>query len=388
MLRIAAWVMVLIVAVLLGGFFWIGANIEGFLNRVAPVPLPAVSESARQLHASSIVVDLHADSLLFGRDLLARGTVGHVDLPRLQDGGVALQFFTAATKTPLGFNIERTDGDRLDLLTVVGLAWLSPRWMRGPTERALIQAERLVTFRDGAGGALLLVRTVAELDALLARHAADPRVVGGLLGIEGAHALGDDSATVEVMFAAGYRMIGMAHFFDNPFSGSAHGLGKHGLTDAGRQLIGRMQELGMVVDLAHTSPAAIDDILSLVQKPVVVSHSGVRGTCDNARNLSDAQVRGVARTGGVIGIGYWETAICGTAMHHVTAAMRYIIGLVGDDHVGLGSDFDGATTTGFDTSALPALTQQMMNDGFAPATIRKILGGNAVRVLRQTLPPA
>jgi microsomal dipeptidase-like Zn-dependent dipeptidase len=124
----------------------------------------------------------------------------------------------------------------------------------------------------------------------------------------------------------------------------------------------------------------------MATKPIVVSHGGVRGTCDNLRNLSDAHVQGIARGGGVIGIGYWETAVCGTEMRYVTAAMRHVIAVAGDDYVGLGSDFDGATTVGFDTSQLPALTQQMLNDGFSDATIKKILGGNVLRVLRQVLP--
>jgi microsomal dipeptidase-like Zn-dependent dipeptidase len=385
MKRIGA-ILTIVLVLVAGIVIWLGANLERFVNRVDPVALPAVSEVAKRVHRSSFVVDLHADSLLFGRDLLVHGSVGHVDLPRLQEGGVGLQVFTATTKTPLGFNIDRTDGDRLDLLTVIGAVWLSPRWMRGPFERALIQSERFAEFSARSGGRLVPVRTVAELDALLARHAADPAVVGGLLGIEGAHALGDSPANVEIMFAAGYRMIGLAHFFDNAFSGSAHGLQKYGITPAGKQLVQRMQELGMVVDLAHASPATIDEILIAARKPVVVSHVGVRGTCDNVRNLSDDHVRAVARTGGVIGIGYWDTAICGTEMRYVTAAMRHVIGLVGDEYVGLGSDFDGGTTTGFDTSALPALTQQMLNDGFSETSIAKILGGNALRVLRQTLP--
>ena len=127
-------------------------------------------------------------------------------------------------------------------------------------------------------------------------------------------------------------------------------------------------------------------VLALVTRPVVVSHGGVRGTCDNRRNLSDEQIRGIARTGGVIGIGYWDTAVCGTEMRYVTAAMRHVIGVAGDDCVGLGSDYDGATTVGFDTSQLNALTQQMLNDGFSETTIRKVLGGNVERVLRQVLP--
>lgn len=368
-------------------FFWVGRHLEGFLNRVQRVALPGVSDQARALHASAFVVDMHADTLMLRGDLTVRSRTGHVDLPRLQAGGVALQFFTAVTKVPLGFNIEATDGDRLDLLTLIGLANFSPFLTRDLLGRALLYSERLNDSIARAHGALLPVRSVAELDQLVARRVADPTVVGALLGSEGAQPLLGDPANVDVLYRAGFRMIGLAHFFDNEFVGSAHGLVKGGLTDKGRDLVRGMEQLGILVDLAHVSPAGIDDVLAIATKPVVVSHGGVRGTCDNRRNLSDDQLRGIARTGGVVGIGYWETAVCGTEMRYITAAMRYAIGIVGEDHVGLGSDFDGATTTGFDTSALPALTQQMLNDGMPDTTIRKVLGGNVERVLRQVLPP-
>ncbi len=366
--------------------FWIGANLEGFLNRVVPVALPGVSAQARTLHEASFVADMHADSLLLRADLTPRSPTGHVDLPRLQEGGVALQFFTAATRVPLGFNVDATDGNRPDLLTLAGFAQRSALFTRDPLGRALLHAERLQDSIARSNGALVPIRSRAELEALVARRATDPRVVGGLLGIEGAHALGDDPANVEAMFRAGFRMIGPTHFFDNAFAGSAHGLEKGGLTDKGRTLVRRMEALGILVDVAHLSPQGIDDVLAMATKPIVVSHGGVRGTCDNLRNLSDAHVQGIARGGGVIGIGYWETAVCGTEMRYVTAAMRHVIAVAGDDYVGLGSDFDGATTVGFDTSQLPALTQQMLNDGFSETTIRKILGGNVLRVLRQVLP--
>lgn len=374
------------VVLALAAFFWIGANLERFMNRVEPVAVPKVSEQARALHAAAFVADMHADSLMLRGDLTQRSATGHVDLPRLQDGGVALQFLTAVTKVPMGFNIDATDGDRSDLLTLAGVAQLNAFATRDLLGRALLYSERLQDSVDRAGGALLWVRSVAELDQLIARRAADPRVVGALLGSEGAHPLGLEFANVEALHAAGFRMIGLAHFFDNAFTGSAHGLKKYGLTQRGRDLVRRMEQLGMVVDLAHVAAPAIDDVLAMATKPVVVSHTGVRGTCDNQRNLSDAQIQAIARTGGVIGIGYWDTAVCGTEMRYVTAAMRHVIAVAGDDHVGLGSDYDGATTVGFDTSQLPALTQQMMNEGMSEATIKKILGGNVVRVLRAVLP--
>ena len=376
----------ILVVLTLAAFFWLGANLELFMNRVDPVAVPKVSDEARALHAAAFVADMHADSLMLRGDLTQRSATGHVDLPRLQDGGVALQFFTTVTKVPMGFNIDATDGDRFDLLTLIGVAQLNAFATRDLLGRALLYSERLQESVDRSGGALLWVRSVAELDQLIARRAADPRVVGALLGSEGAHPLGLEFANVQALHAAGFRMIGLAHFFDNAFSGSAHGLKKYGLTQRGRDLVRQMEQLGMVVDLAHVAAPAIDDVLAMATKPVVVSHTGVRGTCDNQRNLSDAQIQAIAKNGGVIGIGYWDTAVCGTEMRYVTAAMRHVIAVAGDDYVGLGSDYDGATTVGFDTSQLPALTQQMMNEGMSEATIKKILGGNVVRVLRGVLP--
>jgi microsomal dipeptidase-like Zn-dependent dipeptidase len=378
--------LLVLLALLLLAFFGLGAVVERFLNRVEPAPLPAVSERARALHAASLVVDMHADSLLAGRDLLRRSRVGHVDLPRLREGGVGLQFFTAATVVPFGLNIDRNESDALDLLTLLGLAQLSPFAWRGPLGRAELQAERLEETIAGAEGALVPVRTRAELDALLAARAQGGGPIGALLGIEGAHALEGELANLEVVFDRGFRMIGLTHFFDNEFAGSAHGVQKGGLTAAGRELVRRMEQRGVLVDLAHVSAPAVAEVLALATRPTVVSHGGVAGTCPSARTLTDDQVRGIAAGGGVIGIGYWETAVCGREPRHVVAAMRHVIALVGDDHVGLGSDYDGATTVGFDTSQLAVLTQQMLDEGFTEARIRKILGENVLRVLRAVLP--
>jgi microsomal dipeptidase-like Zn-dependent dipeptidase len=385
-LRRALLALVLVLLLVLVAFFGIGANVERFMNRLEPVTLPEVGAAAQQLHDTSFIVDLHADSLLTGRDLIERSRIGHVDLPRLQDGGVGLQFFTAATVVPLGLNIERNESDAYDLLTLLGLAQLSPMASRGPLGRAELQAERLEDVLARSQGALVPVRSRADLDGLIARRAAGERTLGALLGIEGAHALEGDVANLDVVFARGFRMIGLTHFFDNEFAGSAHGVDKGRLTDAGRELVRRMERLGVLVDLAHVSRRTIDDVLAMAAKPTVVSHGGVAGTCANTRTLSDGQVRAIAAGGGVIGIGYWDTAICGREPRHVVAAMLHVIGLVGDDHVGLGSDFDGATTVGFDTSQLAALTQAMLDAGLPEASIRKILGGNAVRVLRAVLP--
>lgn len=388
-MRVLRWLALgtgVLLVVILVALFWIGAHLESFVNRVAPVALPGVSPAARALHDASFVADLHADTLLMRDDLVARSASGHVDLPRLQEGGVGLQFFTIVTRFPLGAGIDNSPSDGLDLLTVAGCAQRNAFCTTGVLDRTLLQIARLRDAMARSDGLLLPVRNQADLAALLERRAVDRRVVGALLGIEGAHALDDDLANFDVVYDAGVRMIGPTHFFDNAFGGSAHGVEKGGLTPLGRQLIERMQQRGVLVDLAHLAPRGIDEVLALATRPVVVSHTGVRATCDNQRNLSDAHIQAIARTGGVIGIGYWDMAMCGTEMRYVTAAMRHVISLVGDDYVALGSDYDGATTVGFDTSQLPSLTQQMMNDGFSDATITKILGGNVLRVLREVLP--
>jgi microsomal dipeptidase-like Zn-dependent dipeptidase len=272
------------------------------------------------------------------------------------------------------------------LLAVASL-W-PPRTWTSLEARVLRQAAALDRLARESDGRFVEVRSRADLERLLARHAADHRVVGGLLDIEGAHALGDGLAALDRVEAAGVRMIGLAHFYDNAFAGSAHGVAKKGLTDLGRTLVREMERRGIVVDLAHSSPATIADVLAMATRPLVASHTGVRGTCDNARNLSDEQLRGVARLGGVVGIGFWETAACGLAPADVARAVKYAVDLIGDDHVGLGSDFDGAVTTGFDAAGLPGLTQALVDAGIPEASLPKILGGNAIRVLRAVLPAA
>lgn len=378
-----------------------GPTIGAVVNRrVRAAPLPPVSAETAALHHASVVVDLHADALLWGRDLAVRSRWGHVDLPRLREGGVALQVFGIVTRFPVVAGIEWTDPRWPDAITLLGAVDLWPlRALRNPQERVLYQAAALHRLAAESDGRFIVVESRGDLERLLARHAEDPSVVGGLLAIEGAHAFEDDVvsgggpaavgaalANLDAVAAAGVRMIGLAHFFDNAFAGSAHGVTKHGLTDLGRTLVHEMERRGIVVDLAHASPATIRDVLAIATRPPIVSHTGVRGTCDNTRNLTDEELRGVAAAGGVVGIGYWKTAVCGVTPADVARAIKYTVDLIGDDHVALGSDFDGAVTTGFDTSRLPALTQAMLDVGIARDSIPKILGGNAVRVLGAGLP--
>ncbi|MBW2292767.1 MAG: dipeptidase [Deltaproteobacteria bacterium] len=369
-------------------FHWLAANSEQYVNRVDPLPLQAVGEHAQALHRASFVVDLHADSALMGRDLLERSSVGHVDLPRLVEGGVGLQFFTIPTRVPLSlpFDIHRTARDDPDMLRV--LDWVQSGSLRGlgAFRRGMIQAERVHRAARRSDGALVVIRTRRDLAALLDARAKGENKVGALLGLEGAHALEDRLENLTRFESAGVRMIGLAHFFDNGFAGSAHGIEKGGLTELGRELVTRMVDRGIMIDLAHASPKTIDEVIALVDVPTVVSHTGVKGTCDNPRNLSDRHVRAIAKGGGVIGVGYWEMAVCGTAPREIVAAMLHIYALVGDEYIALGSDYDGGTTVNFDTSQLPVLTQAMLDADLSDESIAKILGGNIVRVMRQVLP--
>jgi microsomal dipeptidase-like Zn-dependent dipeptidase len=360
-------------------------NAERYFNRVEPTLMPDLTPAALALHDASFVADLHADSLLFGRDLSNRSPIGHIDLPRLRLGNVSLQVFAIATSAPAGLNIDRNERSAFDLLSLVYCVRVSHGCIGGLFARIETQAARLARLveRDPE---LVWVRTAADLEALRARRATDRNALGALLALEGAHALGGDPAKLERAFALGVRMLGLAHFTDNDYAGSAHGVDKGGLTELGRRTLARMEELGIAADVAHLAPAAIDDVLAMARKPVIASHGGVKGTCDNARTLSDAHARGIAATGGVIGIGYWREAVCGIAPHDVARAIHYVVKLVGDEHVALGSDYDGGTTVGFDTSRIAVLTQAMLHEGIARESIAKILGGNALRVLAATLP--
>ncbi len=366
----------------------IGLTLERFVNRVEPVPLPEITPRAEALHRTSFVADLHADSLLFGRDLLERSTVGHVDLPRLQEGGVGLQVFSLPTIVPFGLNVERNEAGGLDSLTFAGIAQLSPTALLGPTGRAELRADQLRGAARASSDALILIETRSDLERIQAARAAGAEVTGGLLALEGAHALESDPETLQRLFDAGYRMIGLTHFFDNDYAGSAHGVERGGLTPLGRRTLAEMEQMGITLDVAHLAPKALDEVLALATRPIVFSHGGVRGTCDNQRNLSDEHIRGIAAGGGVIGIGYWEWAVCGTAPADVARAIDYVIQLVGAEHVGFGSDYDGGTTVGFDTSQLASLTQALLDRGVSERDVRKVLGDNVLRVLTTNLPAA
>jgi len=365
---------------------WMVGRTEARLCTTAALPPYVASERAQALHAGLWVADLHADSLLWGRDLLERGTRGHVDVPRLVEGNVALQVLAASTKSPRHLNLDRND-DRSDdvVLLAIALGWPPATWRR-LLPRALYMASRADRFATRSGGRLRIIRTAADLAAYDADRAARPDITAGLLAIEGAHALDGDPANVDVVADAGFRMMGPAHFFDNVFAGSAHGVEKGGLTDLGREMVRRMEGRSMLVDVAHASSATVDDVLAMAQRPVIASHTGLRGVVDSVRNLTDEQAQGIAETGGLLGIGFWPTVCGGATAGDIARAIAHAIGVAGIEHVALGSDFDGAVPVPFDSTGLVLLTDALIDAGLDDDAIRKVMGGNVHRLLAETLP--
>jgi membrane dipeptidase len=361
-------------------------GIDRARNRVVPVPL-GITPAAQALQATLDVADMHADSLLWKRDLIERSDRGHIDLPRLIEGHYALQVFSSVTKSPKGqnYNSNGADSDTITSLAITDLQ--PPRTWNSLLQRSLWHAEKLKDFAERSGGRLRLITTPADIDRLLADRQNGNAVVGGMLSVEGLHDIEGNIANLDVLYDAGFRMAGLAHFFDNDIAGSMHGRRKGGLTALGREVVQRMEKLGMVVDVAHASHATVADVLAMATRPVVSSHGGVQATCKVNRNLNDDEIKGIAKTGGVIGIGYWEGAVCSTRPQDVARAIAHVRDLVGIDHVGLGSDFDGATITGFDSSQVAAVTQALLNSGFSEEDIRKVTGGNVLRVLRAGLAP-
>jgi len=367
-------------------FIFAPGMVERSMNKVEPVPL-RITDRARALHATLQVADMHADTLLWQRSPLVRANRGQVDVPRLLDGNYALQVFSSVTKTPKGQNYDANPADT-DNITALAIADLQPpRTWHSLLERSLWHASRLHRYAANSGGQLRVIETPAELDRLLADRAKGEKVVGSMLSIEGLQDIEGKLANLDRLHAAGFRMAGLAHFFDNEVAGSMHGMAKGGLTPLGRAVVRQMEALGMVVDVAHASHATVAEVIAMARRPIVSSHGGVQATCKVNRNLTDDEIRGIARTGGVIGIGYWDAAICSTRPEAAAAAIAHVRDVVGIDHVGLGSDFDGAVTTGFDSSQVVAVTQALIDRGFSDADIAKVMGGNVLRVLRAGMVP-
>ncbi|MDX1781470.1 MAG: membrane dipeptidase, partial [Thalassovita sp.] len=293
-----------------------------------------------------------------------------------------------ASPTPRpGLNDHSNSADAFDNITLLAFGQLWPvRTWGSLLQRALYQSEKLHRFEATAPEQLKIVRNRAELEAVLDARARGERITAGILGIEGGHALEGDIGNLDRLEAAGYRLIGLQHFFDNALGGSLHGETGQGLTDFGRQVVEEAVQRGMIIDLAHSSPQVARDVLAMTDIPIVLSHSGIHSYCPVRRNVPDALMRDIAATGGVIGISYGADVTCGRIDPEGIAQMIVAgIAAVGEDHLSLGSNFNGAVETGFDSSELAALTHALLAAGLSEAQIRKVMGENMLRVLQARL---
>ena len=343
-----------------------------------------VSTNAQNVYNKiNFVADMHCDALLWKRDLLKDNDFGQVDIPKMLKAKVDIQAFTIVTKSPKGQNFDKNTGSSDN---ISALYFVQGRPTSSLTKRTISQCEDLFQFAKKSNGEFRVITTSKELKCYISDKKDDQNMTAGFLGVEGAHALDGKLDNVKVLFDNGVRMMGPTHFFDNKLGGSAHGVSSEGLTKFGKDVIKKMVELNMIIDVAHSSPQIIDDIFSITNKPIVSSHTGVKGTCDNVRNLSDKHIKAIANSDGLISIAMFEQAVCGTDAAATAQAIKYTANLVGVDYVALGSDFDGSVITPFDITGLPLIVEELLKLDFTEDDIQKIMGGNVKRFLLNNLP--
>jgi microsomal dipeptidase-like Zn-dependent dipeptidase len=339
-----------------------------------------------------------------GRDLLERHDYAHLDLPRMVEGNLAIQGFAVPTKAPkdLIYGREDVHADSKDLIDLLADTADWPAATRESTfARAVYMASRFHDLHIRSLGSFRPILTRRDLDRFLAdRRQEGPGLTAGFLCLEGAHALEGKLENLDHLYDVGYRLIGLAHFFDTDVGGSAHGVERGGLTELGRAVIRRMGEKRMILDLAHSSPQTFDDALEFLERleragrprpGVCVSHTGVVATYANERNIRDEDVDRIIRLDGVVGIGLFPYALGDDTLEAFLAAVRHVADREngrGIHHVALGSDFDGICETIVDASGLALVTEALLSDPrFDRRDVGRVMGENLVRLLRTWLPP-
>lgn len=359
---------------------------------------------ARRIHAETIGIDSHIDTLqrvLNGHeDIAQRTNKGHVDLPRLREAGMRAPFF----------------------------ALYVPTYYKGGEA-----VRRTLQLRDAMQSVLDANPTQLELalDAADVERIVKAGKIAAVLTIESGHAIADDLAVLRMFHRIGVRSMTLTHFRNTNWADSSTDTPQHnGLSEFGREVVREMNRLGMIVDISHVSDKTFYDTLAFTTKPVIASHSSCRALADVPRNMSDEMIRALAKQGGVIGINFGagfvsrkeaeearrrfaeraavEPNLTGKALDEFAAqdylrnysAMKpnqatladavahidHVVKLVGADHVGIGSDWDGISSVPLgleDVSKMPALTAELLRLGYSERDVEKILGGNFLRVMRQ-----
>ena len=327
-----------------------------------------------ELHRDSLVVDTHCDTLkcllpVFTRPrdsmwgdrckvgMGVRSSMGHVDVPRLLEGGVTCQVFAVSGER------SRTPSHSL--------------------RTALEMIDRFFRECDANREAMVPVTTHGEI--VQAKRAGK---AAAMLSIEGADVLEGSVDVLRVFHRLGVRMVGLVHSIRNELAdGVADRRTGGGLSELGAQAVGELNRLGMIVDVSHLNDEGFWDVLELSRDPVIASHSNARAVCDHPRNMTDDMIRALAEKGGVMGMNFApgfvhpSRATLGGVVDHID----HVVELVGPGHVGLGSDFDGIPSTPVgleDVTRIPAITEELVRRGYGEDDVRKILGGNHLRLIR------
>jgi len=369
----------------------------------------AISDHAKKLHFSSIVLDTHDDTtqrfFMTGYDLGRRNTEGHVDIPRMKEGGMNAIFFSI---------------------------WIDGRIMGPPAvEKALDQIDAVRQNVQRYPNDIVLARTADDV-----RRAHAQGKIAALMGVEGGHMIGNDIRVLRIFADLGVRYMTLTHFYNDEWADSSTDKPAHnGLTDFGKQVVREMNRQGMLVDISHVSDKTFYDALAISQAPLIASHSSCRALCNHPRNMTDDMIKALAAKGGVIQINYEKSFIdqaykdasdratggvvqqnnelvkkCNNdeaciarelanrqkqltaegklphvSWERIIDHIDHAVKLVGADHVGLGSDFDGADMPDGmeDCSKLPKITEALLRKGYSDEDIRKILGENTLRVMAE-----
>ena len=375
-----------------------------------PAKADDIAERAKKLHFSSIVLDTHDDTTqrFFSKnfDLGKRNPDGHVDIPRMREGGMNAIFFSI---------------------------WIDGRTMGPPAvQKALDQIDAVHQNVIKYSKDMVFCRTAEEV-----RRAHAQGKIGALIGVEGGHMIGNDIRVLRMFGDLGVRYMTLTHFYNDEWADSSTDKPLHnGLSDFGKEIVREMNRQGIMVDISHVSDKTFYDALEVSKAPLMASHSSCRALCNHPRDMSDDMIKALAAKGGVIQINYERSFIdqaykdasdklsggvvaqmeaiaksCGgdeecinrkmvdeqkklteegklphVSWERIIDHIDHVVKLVGPDHVGLGSDFDGATMPeGMeDCSKLPKITEALMRKGYQDDDIRKILGGNLLRVMEQT----
>jgi len=358
---------------------------------IAPRPVPsaslgvALTPAATALHRGLRVADLHCDAVLWTRDLRRRSRWGHLDFPRMLEGNCAVQLFLTVTEIPrqiVGDNLT----DVSDRLTMLGFIEQWPlAALADQTERALYLGGKLKRYCAGTAGSVHFVETAGELRRALDGRIADPKVRAAVLGLESSLGTKYSLENIERLFAAGYRSSQLCHFTDTPFAAAATGVSKAGLTPLGRDAVALMNELGMIVDLAHAAPRVVEDVLACSTRAPFFSHTGARAMSNDPKCQPDELLRAVVDRGGVVGLCFVADYVGGTRIDAIVRSLEHLFRVLGPEGVVLGSGFDSFTIP-IAVDQLPYLTQGLLSAGLDAEATKAIMGENAIRFLLRELP--